>query len=116
MTLPMTMQTTIETKVQERLAPQEMQVENESHMHGGPATESHFKLTAVSDEFSGLNLVKRHQLIYGLLKEEMAGSIHALALHLYTPEEWAERSQTARQSPDCRGGSKADIGGAAGQS
>lgn len=104
----MSMQTTIESKVRDRLAPQVMQVENESHMHGGPATESHYKLTAVSDEFSGLNLVKRHQLVYGLLKEEMAGSIHALALHLYTPEEWAERNQSAPPSPDCRGGSKAD--------
>lgn len=106
----MSMQTTIENKVRDRLAPQEMQLENESHMHGGPATESHFKLTAVSDQFAGLNLVKRHQLVYGLLQEEMAGSVHALALHLYTPEEWAERNQSARPSPDCRGGSKADVG------
>jgi len=105
----MSMQTTIESKVSDRLAPQQLVVENESHMHGGPATESHFKLTVVSDEFVDLNLVKRHQLVYGLLKEEMAGSIHALALHLYTPGEWTERHQAARQSPDCRGGSKVDL-------
>lgn len=104
----MSMQTTIETRIREHLNPAQMQVENESHMHSGPATESHFKLTVVSDEFASLNLVKRHQLVYGLLKEEMAGSIHALALHLYTPAEWAERNAGARQSPDCRGGSKAE--------
>lgn len=111
----MSMQATIETRLQERLNPAVMQVENESHMHGGPATESHFKLTVVSDEFASLNLVKRHQLVYGLLKEEMAGSIHALALHLYTPDEWAERGGSARQSPDCRGGSKAERAAADGQ-
>ena len=41
-------------------------------MHGGPATESHFKLTVVSDEFQDVALVKRHQLVYKILKEEIS--------------------------------------------
>ena len=32
-----------------------------------PGSESHFKVTLVSDKFDGLRLVKRHQEVYGLL-------------------------------------------------
>lgn len=74
---------------------------NESSGHALGRTDSHFKLTLVSDKFANLNKVKRHQLIYKLLAEEMA-VIHALALHLYTPEEWAEVGE-APASPKCAG-------------
>ena len=103
----MSVQAIIEEKVQKALQPQTMAVENESHRHSGPATESHFKLTVVAEEFTGQSLVKRHQQLYKLLSEELAGGVHALALHLYTPQEWAERQAEAPLSPDCRGGSKA---------
>jgi BolA protein len=43
---------------------------------------------AVSKRFAGLNAVRRHQLVYGSLGELM-GQIHALAVHTFTPEEWA---------------------------
>ena len=67
---------------------------------------SHFKLTVVSDEFQDVALVKRHQLVYKILKEELQGGVHALAMHLYAPTEWSDRNQAAPDSPDCRGGSK----------
>jgi BolA protein len=102
----MSMQITIEEKLNAELAPLLASVENESHMHGGPATESHFKLTVVSGEFKNVTLVKRHQLVYKILKEELQGGVHALAMHLYAPTEWSERNQTAPDSPDCRGGSE----------
>jgi BolA protein len=35
------------------------------------------------------------------------GQVHALALHTYTPGEWAEQG-AAPASPTCRGGSKHD--------
>jgi len=100
----MNIQRSIEAKISERLQPTHFDVENESHRHSGPAQESHFKLTVVSQQFDGLNLVKRHQQVYGLLADEMAGEVHALALHLYTPAEWQERSEQSRPSPNCRGG------------
>lgn len=102
----MSVQDVIETKLQGELHPQLLHIENESHMHSGPATESHFKVTAVADAFAGLSRVKRHQRVYGILAAELAGPIHALALHLYTPGEWQDRQQAVPQSPDCRGGSK----------
>ena len=84
-------------------------VTNESHMHSVPAgSESHFKVVLVSDSFAGKRLVQRHQLIYGVLAEQLAGPVHALALHTYTSEEWAEKNGNAPTSPNCLGGSKHD--------
>ena len=41
----------------------------------------HLQVTVVASEFSGLSLIKQHQLVYSALKEELASeSIHALAL------------------------------------
>ncbi|MEX0618487.1 MAG: BolA/IbaG family iron-sulfur metabolism protein [Pseudohongiellaceae bacterium] len=102
----MSIQTEIELKLQERFNPQHLVVENESHRHSGPATDSHFKLTVVAAGFDGQGLVKRHQQVYQLLGDELAGGVHALALHLYSPQEWTAKNETAPLSPDCRGGSK----------
>ncbi|NKB31626.1 MAG: BolA/IbaG family iron-sulfur metabolism protein [Pseudomonadales bacterium] len=102
----MSVQEVIESKISTNLNPQYFIVENESHMHGGPATESHFKLTVVATDFEDMSLVKRHQNLYKILAEELAGSVHALALHLYTPAEWQARHGSIPESPDCRGGSK----------
>ena len=88
------------------LAPVHMELLNESHMHAvPPGSESHFKLVIVSQEFEGLNAVKRHQAVYRTLGDLMQ-QIHALALHTDTPE-WQARS-AAPDSPACMGGSKAD--------
>lgn len=102
----MAMEGTIKTKLQQDLQPDSLLVENESHMHGGSATESHFNITAVSNQFDGQPLVKRHQHVYKLLAQELEEGVHALALHLYTPAEWSQRQQAAPASPDCKGGSK----------
>jgi len=110
LTLPvnaMSVRNIIETKIRTELRPELLSIVNESHMHGGPATESHFKVTLVSDVFAGLPAVKRHQCVYGLLAEQLAGPVHALALHLYSPREWEQRGGSVPASPDCRGGSKA---------
>jgi BolA protein len=79
-----------------------MQLENESHLHAGPASESHFKLTLVSEDFQGVSKVKRQQAVYRALSELMP-AFHALALHTYTPEEWSARG-SAPVSPPCGGG------------
>ncbi|MGM1052522.1 MAG: BolA family protein [Pseudomonadota bacterium] len=102
----MSIQATIEDKLQ-ALAPTFLAVENESHRHAVPPnSETHFKVTLVSERLEGLMPVKRHQQIYALLADELAGPVHALALHLYTPAEWAASGQSRPDSPDCRGGSK----------
>lgn len=113
----MTIQHTIEQKLGDAFNSDYLAVENESHKHNVPAnSETHFKVTLVSAAFEGQGKVKRHQAIYGLLAEELSGGVHALALHLFTPAEWAETGQASPESPNCLGGSKNDPAFAAGGS
>ena len=87
------------------LGPFYLEVVNESFMHAVPQdSETHFKVVVVSDIFDGLGLVKRHQVIYRLLSEQLSGPVHALALHTYTADEWAQKMQKSPSSPQCRGG------------
>jgi BolA protein len=73
-----------------------------------PNSETHFKVVVVSAEFAGRGAVARHQLIYRLLADELAGPVHALALHTYTDAEWQRRAGAAPASPECLGGSHHD--------
>ncbi|SEI79156.1 BolA protein [Allopseudospirillum japonicum] len=98
----MSMQAHIEAQLAE-LAPLYLAVENESHQHS-KGTDSHFKITLVSEVFAGLLPVKRHQKVYALLAQALNSGVHALALHLYTPEEWQARQQERPDSPGCYGG------------
>lgn len=105
----MSIKQAIEQKLTEAFDPAQLSVENESHMHAVPAnSETHFKVTLVSGAFEGMGKVKRHQAIYAALAEELAGSVHALALHTYTPQEWSARQSSSPDSPNCMGGSKHD--------
>jgi BolA family transcriptional regulator, general stress-responsive regulator len=102
-----TVQQAIETKLNQQLQPQYLLVENESHMHAVPPnSETHFKVTIVASQFEQLRLVKRHQLVYQVLTDELAGPVHALALHTLTPGQWQQKSQNTPQSPNCMGGGK----------
>ena len=99
----MVMQQQIELKVTQALAPQWLEVTNESFMHRvAPGAESHFKLVIVSAQFAGLRLLARHRLINALLADELSQGVHALALHTYTPEEWQQRGSAPR-TPSCVG-------------
>ena len=90
----MKIQNAIETKLNDAFDARVLQVENESHKHSVPPnSETHFKVTLVSPEFEGQMRVRRHQAIYKVLAEELAGPVHALALHLYSPEEWEATGQ-----------------------
>ncbi|MEM8843979.1 MAG: BolA/IbaG family iron-sulfur metabolism protein [Pseudomonadota bacterium] len=103
----MKVQNTIEEKIKSSLAPDYIEVLNESNNHNvPPGSESHFKLTIVSDSFDGKMLVARHRMINSLLKEELEGPIHALSMHTYTSSEWQEKNQQSPKSPPCLGGAK----------
>ncbi len=107
----MTVQQQIEQKLADALAPAHLEVLNESHQHNVPPnSETHFKVVVVADSFASQRKVARHQSVYALLGEELAGPVHALALHTYTRDEWEERFGEAPLSPPCLGGSKAEAG------
>jgi BolA family transcriptional regulator, general stress-responsive regulator len=110
----MTVQDAIERKLAERFTPDHLNVENESGGHNvPPGSETHFKVVLVADAFSGLRLLARHRLVNEALAEELAGPVHALAIHTYTAAEWHERFGQAPMSPPCLGGKHADSADAA---
>ncbi len=50
---------------------------------------SHFKVRLVSEVFAGLRPVKKQQMVYQVLNEQIkSGAIHALSIETFTPEEW----------------------------
>src|SRR5690606_24611877 len=87
------------------LSPTHLEVRDESHMHSR-GLETHYKVAIAGGAFAGKGRVQRHQLVYRALGPLMQ-EIHALALHTYTPEEWAAQG-AAPDSPACRGGSRHD--------
>jgi BolA protein len=106
----MNIQDQIVSELTDLLDPVVLDVVNESHQHNVPAnSETHFKVVIVSEGFVSLRKVARHQKIYAALASQLAGPVHALALHTYTPEEWQQRQAAAPQSPDCMGGSKGEA-------
>ena len=107
----MTVQQEIQQELARAFAPQLLEVVNESHQHSVPAnSETHFKVVLVSERFAGQRKVARHQQVYAVLANQLAGPVHALALHTYTGAEWQARQQAAPTSPACHGGSNAAQG------
>ncbi|MDP9082145.1 MAG: BolA/IbaG family iron-sulfur metabolism protein [Pseudomonadota bacterium] len=49
----------------------------------------HFEAVVVAAAFAGKRSVQRHQLVYGTLGAAVGNEIHALALQVFTPEEYA---------------------------
>jgi len=55
-----------------------------------------FRVIAVGEVFEGMSPVKRQQLIYGALADEIAsGALHAISIKTYTPAQW----ETAPENP-----------------
>ena len=80
----------------------ELSVEDESFRHG--RIDSHFKVIAVAEFFMTMSPIQRHRWLYLQLDPWLKAGVHALALHLFTPEEQTKMQNTA--SPMCRGGER----------
>ncbi|HHF7393319.1 TPA: BolA family protein [Legionella anisa] len=101
----MSRKTRIEELINQELDSAFLNVEDESSNHHVPeGAQTHFKITLVSSRFIGLSRIARHRLLNQLLKEEFELGLHALSMHLFTPDEWENRSKTVLQSPVCKGG------------
>jgi BolA protein len=82
----------ITEKLTKAFAPESLSVVDESHMHAGhagarPGGETHYRVYIVSDAFRGKSRIDRHRMINATLAGELAGSVHALAIHASAPEE-----------------------------
>jgi BolA protein len=74
----------------EALAPAEIEVQDDSHLHAGHAGARegrHFSVRVVSPAFEGLARVARHRLVYHAARSLIAEGIHALAIDARTPTE-----------------------------
>jgi len=95
----------IEDKLTTAFDPAHLEVVNESGNHNVPdGSETHFKVVIVSESFEGERLIARHRRVNDALAEELAGPVHALAIHTYTAADWQKRFGNAPMSPPCRGG------------
>ena len=80
----------IEAVLRQALAPQRLQVTDDSHLHAGHAGAregGHYGVAICSTRFNGLNRVARHRLVYDALAAQMGRGIHALAVEARTPSE-----------------------------
>ena len=89
--------TIIREKLTAGLAPERLEVEDDSGRHAGhhheggvdgrAGGESHFNVTVVSAAFAGQGRVQRQRAVNALLREELAGPVHALSIRARTPSE-----------------------------
>lgn len=99
----------VKDRIEEKLArafdPAHLEVVNESGNHNVPdGSETHFKVVIVSEAFEGQRLINRHRRVNETLARELAGGVHALAIHTYTAADWQKRFGNAPMSPPCLGG------------
>jgi acid stress-induced BolA-like protein IbaG/YrbA len=75
---------TVKVLVQNHLPDCELHVQGEG---------ANYDITAIGDVFAGLRPVKRQQLVYGALTAEIAaGTIHAVNIRTFTPEQWQQQA------------------------
>lgn len=82
----------IAEKLTKAFAPASLDVVDESHQHAGHAGhreggETHFRVYIVAEAFRGKSRLERHRMINETLVGELAGGVHALAIHASAPGE-----------------------------
>ena len=88
----MRVQDVITEKLASAFDPESLNVVDESHQHAGhaghrPGGETHFRVYIVSQAFRGKSRLERHRMINTALAAELAGGVHALAIHASAPGE-----------------------------
>ena len=78
----------LEQRLRERLAPQQLEVLDESYQHAGHAGANgtgfgtHFRVRIKSPRFDGQARVACHRLVYDALQEFIDQGLHALAIEV----------------------------------
>jgi BolA protein len=79
----------IRARLERTLAPDELEITDESHLHAGHAGardgRGHFRVRLVSDRFRGTKPLERHRMVYEALGELMQSDIHALSVVALAP-------------------------------
>lgn len=83
--------TLIRTRLEQRFAPLELEVQDDSAAHAGHAGardgRGHFSVRIVAPAFAGHGRLERHRMIYAALGEMMQQDIHALSISAQSPDE-----------------------------
>lgn len=82
----------ITRKLTEAFAPESLDVVDESDQHQGhaghrPGGQTHYRVYIVAEAFRGKSRIDRHRMINTALAAELAGGVHALAIHAKAPGE-----------------------------
>jgi BolA family transcriptional regulator, general stress-responsive regulator len=101
MTQNMTRKKRLQDTLSSTLLPVFLDIQDESGNHQRPGVETHFKVILVSEKFKNTTRIARHREVNQLVADEFETGLHALSLHLYTPEEWEARGQSKPNSPPC---------------
>ncbi|ESY84546.1 MULTISPECIES: BolA family protein [unclassified Mesorhizobium] len=96
----MSIQATMEDKLNRAFSPERLVILNESHLHAGHhhvesghhaefdgTGETHFRVRIVSANFVGMSRVERHRAVNELLADELKAGVHALAIEPAAPGE-----------------------------
>ena len=79
-------------KLTEAFMPESLTVVDESDQHQGhaghrPGGQTHFRVYIVAAAFQGKSRIDRHRMINAVLADDLAGGVHALAIHASAPGE-----------------------------
>ncbi|SFJ29761.1 BolA family protein [Aerobium aerolatum] len=96
----MSIQSTIEEKLNSAFSPERLVVINESHLHAGHhhsgsdhhdsfdgTGETHFRVRIVAEMFSAMSRLQRHRAVNDTLADELNQGVHALAIEASAPGE-----------------------------
>jgi BolA protein len=79
----------IRQRLSAALNPEQLEIEDESHLHAGHAGaregKGHFRVTIVAARFADLSPLKRHKLVYDAVGDLMDTDIHALSIDAQPP-------------------------------
>jgi BolA protein len=83
----------LEARIRAALAPQALEIVDDSHRHAGHAGAAdgrgHFGVRVVSEGFRGLPTVRRHRMVYQAVGDMMTTDVHALSIQALAPGEAA---------------------------
>jgi BolA protein len=78
-------------RLKKAFEPENLGVEDESHMHAGHEGakdgRGHYRVLIISTIFDGKPMIERHRMIYRALEDMMRLDIHALAIDAWSPDE-----------------------------
>jgi acid stress-induced BolA-like protein IbaG/YrbA len=79
------------------MRPEEIKMLIEDNLNAATATVTgadgvHFEAIVVSPDFSEKSRIQKQQLVYAALGDRIAnGTIHAISIKTFTPEEWHQQ-------------------------